>query len=179
MKKLFATALALVMLTVCAASLAEQHTFGTIDVNGVFELRGVLPEGFEVAVESAEGDDVLAVISNPNDTDAPLMMLSVAFDEMYSDVMRLNDLDAAALAEIEATFTEEDQVEITYTETAHGTRLIVARETTESVDYVAFYTIYMGYSVEFDLVAADNGLTEEQIAMAVAFLSDLDFVPVQ
>ena len=117
-------------------------------------------------------DYMSAVIANSGDDDAPLMILTVAFDALYSDV------HAAALAEIEETFAEEDEVEITYTQTSHGTKLMMVRETTDEIDYVAFFTIYLGYAVEFDLMTQGSGLTEEQIAAAVRFLSDLEFVPV-
>ena len=179
MKKLFALMLAAAMLLTCAAAFAEAQTMGTVAVNGEFEIRGPLPEGYEIEMQYSSGDMVLAGIANHSDPSAPAFVLAVAFDEMYSDVARLNDLDDEALRAIEATFAEEDNVDITYTQTAYGTLLMVIRGRTEQSDYVGFYTIYLGYSVEFAMVANDPaGLTDEQFGMAVQFLSDLEFAPV-
>ncbi len=178
MKKLLCIALVTALCLGCASLAAAESSLGTVGVSGIFELRGNLPEGYEVVMSNNTDDYMSAVIANSGDAAAPMMILTVAFDELYSDVQRLNDLDAAALAEIEETFAEEDEVEITYTQTSHGTKLMMVRETTDEIDYVAFFTIYLGYAVEFDLMTQGSGLTEEQIAAAVRFLSDLEFVPV-
>ncbi len=185
MKKLIALMISLVMMLGCAAAFAEtaeeeKLSIGTIDINGAFELRGYLPEGYEVSMVREGGDSLIAMIANPDDDSAPIMMLSVAFDELYSDVQRLNDLDDETLAEIEATFAEEDTVDISYAETAYGTKLMVIRESEDATDYVVFYTIYMGYSVEFALTTgfAEDApaLTDHATQMALDFLSDLDFI---
>ena len=66
-------------------------------------------------------------------------------------------------------------VEITYTETAYGTKLLVASQADKSM--VIFYTLYEGYEIEFDLTMEDGtALTQEQIDTCVKFLSDLDLV---
>ena len=84
------------------------------------------------------------------------------------------------LAFVEDTFREEEGVEISYMKTAHGTKLMVVKEVTDGIDYVDFYTIYNGYEIEFVLTQSlanlGEPLTDEQIQMAVQFLSDLDFV---
>ncbi len=109
-------------------------------------------------------------------------MISVAYNELYSDVERINDLDAETLQEIEASFREEDDVEINYMETAYGTRLMVVKEVSDGVDYLDFYTIYKGYEVELVLIHDNEGesipITKTEIQMAVKFLSDMDFVSV-
>ena len=54
---------------------------------------------------------------------------------------------------------------------------MVVKEIKDTVDFVDFYSVYLGYEVEIVVTAADgNGLSDEQIRMAVDFLSDLDFV---
>jgi len=110
------------------------------------------------------------------------MQLSVAFDETYADVDRLNDLNDQELAILEESFTQTDPtVEISYDETHLGTRLLIARQHYEDLQYVDFFSIYKGYFVEFvvtaGLQAQSRELTDEQFEMCIQFLTDLDFVP--
>ena len=184
MKKLISAVLSLTMLF-CAAyaagEAAEKISIGTLSVNGVFTLECAVPEGYAVSPIENTPQQVIALLSS-NDPVAPVMMLSVAFDETYYDVDRMNDLDQEALDILEATFIQDDpSVEITYSETGLGTRLLVAKHDTENQDYVSFLSIYKGYFVEFVLIAsreaADKNLTDAQIERAIEFLTELDFVP--
>ncbi len=182
MKKMLAVLACLAMMLTCCAALAETDTrvsMGSIDVNGAFELVCTLPDGYTYTALVNESGRLMGTVTSEAEG-APAMMISIAFDEMVADVARLNDMDEERLAAIEATYTEEDQVEISYTETSHGTKLMVIREALEGTDFVSFYTVYAGYSVEFVLVPAEEGgvLTDEQIQLAVTFLSDVDFVAV-
>ena len=163
------------------AETAEKEAIGAISMNGAFELRGVLPEGYQLTPLSEEPGYYLASLSAEDGR--PTMTISIAYEELMSDVDRLNDLDDEALAKIEATFQAEDGVEVTYMETALGTKLMVVKEIVDVVDYVDFYTIYKGYEIEFVLTQpqanAGQPITDEQIQTAVKFLSDLDFVPME
>ena len=178
MKKVFATLLCLVMLLGCAAvaETAEKTQLSTVNMNGMFQLQCTLPEGYRI--EEIESGEAAYVAMFDAGEKQPLLTLSIAFNELYSDVARMNDLDAESLALIEESFRAEDDVEITYAETAYGTKVMLVREKEGTVDYVDFYSIYLGYEIE--LVAAsmdiENGLTDEQIQMVIDFLSDLDFV---
>ena len=111
-----------------------------------------------------------------------MMQLSVAYDEMYADVERLNDLDGEDRTLLEQTFIDNDpDVEISYGETGYGTLLLIARHEDDTMDYITFFSIYKGYCVEFALVpgfeAEDKNLTEDQLRISVKFLTDLDFIP--
>ena len=178
MKKAFAILLCLAMLLGCSAmaETAEKTHLATVNMNGAFQLQCSVPEGYEIIeIESAD-DSYVAMLAA--EEDKPLLMLSIAFNELYADVARMNDLDEEALAQAEEAFREEDNVEISYTETAYGTKLMMIREAEGAVDYVDFYSIYLGYEIEIVAIAADEeaGLTDEQIQMVVDFLSNLDFV---
>ena len=180
MKKFMAVLLCLFLLlggSVLAEG--EKASLGVVNVNGAFELKCALPEGYSVEVLFSETHFCLASV-NPDDEAKPTLMISVAYNELYSDVERINDLDEETLQRIEASFREEDDVEITYMETAYGTRLMVVKEVSDGVDYLDFYTIYKGYEVELVLIhaSADEPITEAEIQMAVKFLSDMDFVGV-
>ena len=117
MKKLIAVLMGLMLLMgCCVAETAVTEDviqdvgkvpIGSISINGAFNLVCGLPEGYRVQPLKMTRDQILAAIIS-SDPEAPVMQLSVAFDETYSDVMRMNDLDEEALALLESTFTEVD-----------------------------------------------------------------------
>ena len=185
MKKIIAMILSLAMLLCAASAMAEEPkgkvTIGTVSINGAFTLQCGLPEGYKPTPVSVTADQIVAVIKS-EDPNAPTMGLSVAYDEMYSDVERLNDLTPEERAQLEQTFIDEDpNVEITYGETGYGTLLLIARYESDGLDYVAFFSIYKGYTVHFVLTpskeAESRDLTEEQMRISIDFLTDLDFIP--
>ena len=187
MKRMIAVLMCLAMLLGCAAAVAEttEKTFtGEVNVNGKFTVKWVAPEGYE-ATEVDAGDDgfmIMALVPDENNAGKPMMTVSVAMDELLTDVNRLNDLDENALAQIEATFREEDEVDISYMETDYGTKLMVVKETKDGVDYVDFYTIYLGYEIELVLTQteemAGTPITEEQIETVRRFLTDMELIPI-
>lgn len=184
MKKIIALIVSLIMLAGAASVLAEAEgkvTIGTISINGAFTLQCGLPEGYHPVPTSVTPEQVTAAIRS-DDPMAPVMYLSVAYDEKYYDVDRMNDLTPEELTQLEETYIEEDpEVEITYGETGYGTQLLIARHETEKLDFIAFFSIYKGYCVEFVLApseqAEDRNLTEEQLRLSIDFLTDLDFIP--
>lgn len=185
MKKIIAIILSLVMLLCAASAMAEaaqqKTTLGTVSINGAFTLQCGLPEGYKTIPLSVTISQVIAEIRS-EDPNAPVMQVSVAYDEKYYDVDRLNDLDQEELAMLEQTYIDDDpDVEITYGETGYGTLLLIARHETESMDFISFFSIYKGYCVEFVLMpsetAEDKNLTEDQLRISVDFLTELDFVP--
>ena len=180
MKRLIALLLCVLLLSASAA-LADKTAIGTLNINGVFTLRCGLPEGYQVTTVVDDGSQVIARIQS-DDPLKPVMMLSVAFDELYAGVDRMNYLDEEALAVLEATFTEPDpSVEITYGDTGLGTRLLIARQTLDDAQYIDFLSIYKGYFVEFVMIASeqaeDKTLSAEQLQLCIDFLTDLDFIP--
>ena len=184
MKKIIAVLLSLILAAGAASVLAESEgkvTIGTISINGAFTLQCGLPEGYHPVPVSVTPEQVTAVIRS-DDPQAPVMHLSVAYDEKYYDVDRMNDLSPEELTQLEETYIEEDpEVEITYGETGYGTQLLIARHETEELDFIAFFSIYKGYCVEFVLApseeAEDRNLTGDQLRLSIDFLTDLDFIP--
>ena len=160
----------------------QKESLGVLNVNGEFALQCKVPDGYTVQVVNMMGTKLIASI-NPTEFGKPVLYLSIAMDDMYADVERLNDLSAEEKALLEQTFTDMNDVEITYRQTAYGTDLIVTREIGADTDFVDFLSIYKGYLIEFVMTpnpkAASQTLTEEQIKMCIDFLSELDFVPVQ
>lgn len=155
---------------------------GKLSVNGEFDLTCKVPEGYQLQVVDMRGIKIIASIK-PEDMTKPELSLTIAFDDTYSNIDRINDMTAEELAQLEATFTEMDDVEISYRETGYGTKLLVARESNSDgiTDYVDILAIYRGYFVEFIMTPseyiANKNLTEEQIQMCVDFLTNVDFIP--
>lgn len=185
MKRITAIILSAVML-LCAAfagaeSSQEKVTIGTLSINGEFTLQCGIPEGYTLRPIEVGADHVYAALIS-EDPQAPVMQVSVVYDEQYSDVERLNDLDQEALELLEETYIVDDpEVEITYGETGYGTLLLIARHETDTLDFITFFSIYKGYCVEFALVpgqnAEDKNLTDDQLGICVDFLTEMDFVP--
>ena len=180
--------LALMLCGIAAAEETGIEYSGEVTVLNRFTIKWIAPEDYELDYDAGDpgwiGDPgfMMARLA-PKDIDSgkPMVNISIARNELLSDVERLNDLDEEALAQIEATFRDEDTVDISYMETAYGTKLMVVREMADGTEYVDFYTIYMGYEIEMVLTQIEDTdttpLTDEQIAMVVQFISDLDFTP--
>ena len=184
MKKTLAILLCLALLLGCAAAAgetAEKTYLATVDMNGAFQLQCALPEGYEIEEIESTGATYIAQFNA--DGDRPMLALSIAYNELYSGVQRMNELDAETLAMIEDSFRAEDDVDISYTETAYGTKLLIAREVGDDTDFVDILSVYKGYSIEFVMTpnpeAKDQTLTDAQIQMCIDFLSEVDFVEVK
>lgn len=158
----------------------DSAKLGSLTVNGAFDLTCKLPEGYDLQVVNVRGGKIVASVL-PQDMTKPQLYLSIAYDEMYGDVKRMNDLTDEQLAVLEATYTEMNDVEISYQNTGHGTKLLIAREVGTDTDFVDILSIYEGYMIEFNMTpnpnAANQTLTNAQIGMCIDFLTDLDFVP--
>jgi len=152
---------------------------GKLNVNGEFALQCQLPEGYSMQLINTLGTKISAFITS-EDKEKPVLQLTIAFDELFADVDRMNDLPEEALKGLEESFSEMNDVEITYTETAYGTKLLIAREVGDDTDFVDILSVYKGYSIEFVMTsnpeAKDQALTDAQIQMCIDFLSELDFV---
>ena len=152
---------------------------GKLNVNGEFALQCQLHEGYSMQLINTLGTKISAFITS-EDKEKPVLQLTIAFDELFADVDRMNDLPEEALKGLEESFSEMNDVEITYTETAYGTKLLIAREVGDDTDFVDILSVYKGYSIEFVMTsnpeAKDQALTDAQIQMCIDFLSELDFV---
>ena len=153
---------------------------GTLNVNGAFILQCRIPDGYQLQVLSSVGSRIIASLTS-GDAIRPQMLLNVSFDEMYADVQRMNDLSEEEMETLKATFTSMNAVVFEERETAHGSKLLIAREVGSDTDFVSIVSIYQGYSIEFVLSpnpeAAVQTLTDEQVQLCIDFLSDLDFIP--
>ena len=119
----------------------------------------------------------------PKDMIRPQMYLTIAYDESYGDVKRMNDMTEEELRILEETFREMNRVEISYRETGHGTKLLIAKEIGDDTDFVDILAIYQGYFIEFTMSPneknANKTLTDEQINTCIDFLTNLNFNPVR
>ncbi len=162
------------------AEVNEKESLGKLTVNGEFALQCRLPEGYSLQVVNMKNTRVMASVL-PADNTKPVMYLTIAYNEMYSGIERMNDMTDEQIKTIEDSFTETDDVEISYRETGYGTKLLVVKEKENGADYVDIFTVYKGYEIEFIMTPNPEGaqtteLTEDQIRMCVDFLTEMDFV---
>ena len=190
MKKIIALLLGLTLLLGCAA-LAEdagKETLGTLNVNGAFQIKGQIPEGYRLSILDADNTNIHALISR-EEADKPQMTLSIAFNDLFTGedgtAMRLNDVDAEGIEAIKASFLEQiPDAAFEDAETALGTRLLVVKgHVDENSSVVVIYSVYASYEIELVAVmgmnAGDVDLTEDQVQTIIDFLTNLDFVPTQ
>ena len=187
MKKIIALLLALALTLSCAAVLAEaaeKTNMGTIDFGGKFVIKGVIPEGYTL-VEEEKQDKVFihAKLVKADDPMAPYLDIAIYQEDTYESGTKLNDVDAETLKEIEDSFTEDADVQIEYTETGLGTKLMKVTEIGDDPDWIAFYTIYEGYEIELTIkvseMAVSPELSQDVVDKAVTFLTEMDFVKVE
>lgn len=178
MKKIISILLSLALLLSCVAALAEtvaKEALGTLSVNGEFTIEAPIPEGYRMKIKRADETRILAYFE-PDDETKPILQLSVGLEDSWEPGSKLNTISDEDLKEIEASFYWDDpDFEISYGETEHGTKLLIAQLPDKSE--VVIYSLYEGYEIEFTLVAVDEGgLTQEQIDACIKVLSDMDFV---
>lgn len=158
-----------------------KEQMGKLNVNGEFSLQCQLPEGYSMQLINSLGTKINAFITS-EDVNQPILQLSIAYNELYSSYKRMNDMPQEELDLLENTFTDQNTVDISYAETAYGTKLMIVREVGQDKDFVDIMSVYEGYSIEFVMspnpYSSNQTLTDQQIQMCIDFLSELDFVPV-
>ena len=185
MKKIIALVLALALALGCALAMAEgaDKPLETIKINDTLTLQGVLPEGYAFDASATEviyGVSFGGKLVKADDPEAPVMLISVELNDTYAPGTRMNDLSEEQLKELEATFTEDNDVKIEYLETAHGTKVMKVTEAGDDPDWLDIFSVYESYDIEllvaFPQDAKNPVMTDEILQMAMQFLSDLDFV---
>ena len=165
-----------------AAAGNDTESLGSLNVNGEFDLTCKVPAGYHLQVVNRKGSSIVASVL-PEDMTKPQLYLSIAYDETYADIEKMNDMSEEDLAMLEASYRDMNNVEISYRQTGYGTKLLVARETGSDTDFVDILAIYKGYFVEFNMTpnakAAEQTLTDEQIRMCIDFLTNVEFIPSQ
>ena len=186
MKKSIALLLCLSMLLVCCAVPAgadgKESLGQVVSVNGSFNIRYRLPEGYKLTITEQTGSSVEASVAS-DAADKPRLILSVSFNDLYTQdgvAMRLNDLSEEELSIIKESFLESaDDVEFRDSETSLGTKVLIVKGLLGNDNFVDVYSIYNSYEIEALVLAgpeAENGvLTEDQIRMVVDFFGDIDF----
>lgn len=180
--KSYVTKLAKKYVTETETETGGVQQLGTLNVNGEFDLTCKLPDGYNLQVLKAHGDRIVAAVLS-QDMTKPQLYLSIAYDETYGEIERINDMNDDDLLILEDSFRDMNDVEISYAQTGYGTKLLIAKETGADTDFVDILAIYKGYFVEFNMTpnpkAASQTLTEDQVRMCIDFLTDVDFNPVK
>ena len=190
MKKIISMLLALALLLGCGAALAEateKTQMGTLEMKGAFTLKCAIPENYTLKTIEETSENLVAQLV-PADQKKPFVTISIAYNDQYSDVERMNDLPEEQLRVIEDSFLQMDDVKFEYRETGLGTKLLVITEDDNDedgdTDFVDIYSIYKGFETEFVMTPGkdpsaeddDVDMTEEQIQMLFDFITGIDFV---
>ena len=90
MKKLIALILCAALALSCAAALAEaapeKEEIVTINMNGAFALKGLLPEGYKWTLNSDSTSEQMLGMFSTDDLTRPVLQLSIALDDSYGGV---------------------------------------------------------------------------------------------
>ena len=181
MKKMIAVLLCILLTLGSVAALAEENqkdNYSEVTVNGAFYIRGLTPEGYRVENILNEGMPIM-VFFGSEDALKPTFSLIISFREEFAEVGRLNDMGEE---DRKILLGEDPMVNPDYTvmKTDFDTEVMVLRSVDPEVDFASFVTLYKGYEVGLNLFPGEDSadpLTDDQIALAMKFLSDLDFVP--
>lgn len=171
MKKLLAIVMAVMMLM--GVALAETAKTPVVYDDNL-TLNMVFPEGYEVAVEDT-GIYKLIRMSKEN---VPELTLLICPDDEYADLERLNDMEEADQEGFVLSLMEDyHDANVTWLKTEHDTDVVLLNENDAAIDYAELVTLYHGYLIDVQLLAMDGEIvTEDDIAMAMKVLSDMDFV---
>ena len=104
MKKIISLLLSMMLLFSCTAAFAQEST--VVDISGRFQIKGVLPDGYQLSILSQDSLSLEGEIKSA-DPDAPVMHLYVAYDETKNGIGTLNDLPGSELENIRQSFLEE------------------------------------------------------------------------
>ena len=181
MKKMITVLLCILLAMGSVTALAEgnqKDNYTEVTVNGAFYIRGLTPEGYRVDGIISEGMPIMVFFAS-EDPLKPYFSLIINFKEEFAGVERLNDMGEA---DRKILLSEDPMVNPEYTvmKTDFDTEVMVLRSADPEEDFASFVTLYKGYEVGLNLFPGEGStesLTEDQIALAMKFLSDLDFVP--
>ena len=182
MRKIIAVVFAVVLLLACTAAPAEsgKESLGVLRVQKSFDIQyKTLPDDYSLTVYLQDDMMIFANIESSR-TSLPRMGLVIAYNDQWAETERLNDLSEEEMQVIRNSFAEEyGNLEFEIKETKYGTNLLVVEAPSKLDAYV--YTIYKGHEIEIHLFpgADQEALTDADIDRVVAFLSDMDFVPVE
>lgn len=184
MKKIIALALSLMMLLGCVSAVAETAEKQTITMMDAFTVTyDKLPEGYTMNVQADTPMGFAAVIVS-EDATKPQIVLSMAFSDAWYGVNSLTDATEDDIAAVKQDFydvTEMNDGDITFedAQTGLGTPLLIAKGANGA--FAAVYTIYMSHEIEVDIFPgsqATDGVTDEDVARMVQFLTDVEFTPI-
>lgn len=184
MKKIIAFALSLMLMLGCVTALAEAAEKQAITMLGAFSITtDKLPEGYTVNITKNSEMEYEAIIASP-EAGKPYYLLVMNFSDEWDGVNTLDDATEEDLKAVKDDFyevTELDDGDITFEEgkTGEGTPLLIAKSADGS--FGAVYTIYMSHEIEVDIFHAEDDVqvTEDEINAVIAFLTNMQFTPVE
>ncbi len=179
MKKVLSVLLTIALL-LCSVSVFAEAEEKTEVVPG-FELIIVVPEGYESLGEEWTTPFYVSETLRPTANDKPAIMVVVSYNDAVSDITFNDEMPEADFeAQVNQLVIDEETGEAmpyTVMKTGLGTKVVVINDPD---GYTEFYSIWHGYEVSlmaanFDADNHPTPPTDEQIAVIMQFLTDMDF----
>ena len=126
MKKIIALVMSLMLIlgtaAVFAEGSAEKTRLGSLKVGEAFTIQANIPENYTFRTITSTDLNLVGALSGGEG--APIVYISIAYNDEYTGVERFNDVDEATVQDIRDSFTDMDEVAFEDLETAYGTRLL-------------------------------------------------------
>lgn len=187
MKKLLSVLLTVALLLCCVSVFAETEAAESetaeakAEIVPGFKFITVIPEGYELIDESWQNPFIVSQMLKPVAEGKPAIMTLVSYNDAFSDITFNADMpeDEFKAMVDELVLNQETGEAMPYEiqETGLGTKVILIKMPD---GYMEFYSIWHGYEVSLFCANFDAELnatlpTEEQIAVIMQFLTDMDF----
>ena len=184
MKKLLSVLLTVALLLCCVSVFAETEAAETeagVEIVPAFNFITVIPEGYEKVDETWLDPFIVSQTLKPVAEGKPAIMTLVSYNDAFSDVTFNADMteDEFKATVDQLVLNEETGEAMPYEiqETGLGTKVVLI---STPDGYMEFYSIWHGYEVSlfcanFDAEYNATPPTEEQVAVIMQFLTDMDF----
>ena len=183
MKKIIALALSVMLLLGCVSALAETAERETITIPGVFSLKyDKLPEGLTFTVEAESDMEYQAKITYA-EAGKPYYILAITFYDEWDNVNTLAEATEEDIIAVKKDFydvLELDYGDIVFEDGKIGQDFPVLIAKDKNGSFGAIYGLFMSHDVEIDIYHEDDApVTDEEIKAVLAFVDNVEFIPVE
>ncbi len=181
MKKTMTVLLSL-MLALCVFSCSAETTEGKVEP--AFKLVPIVPEGYDVVDEEWQDPYLGMLTLKSSSRGKPALTLIVAYNDSieyltFNDESIHTDEVKAYIASVAYDYEQEAAIPYRIENTGLGTGVVIF----DRVSATEFYSIWHGFEVSLyaynlDAEGNESSLTDDQKALVMKFLTDLDITKV-
>ena len=186
MKKVVSVLLALFLMLGGLCASAETTVSAEKAVTPLFEVSRIDPEGYAPSEVTWLSPSFCVIRMTPAAEGKPYMEIAISYDDSKSEITFNDEMpEAEFLERAKAVMVnEETGEEIPYTveKTGLGTKILIDTVSDDLGTASEFYSIWHGYEVSVYAYnkqgEAYSAVTEDQQAMVLQFLTDMDFTKI-